>query len=337
MDDLDLAMLDASEWQDPPAPLEPESLTTWRDTWPAMPSPTLVEDHSAPWVDTGASSDDRAQWLEARRSGIGASEAAAVMGEDHRADAGTVYARKVRPAREDQAEWMEWGHRLEPVIVGAYASPRYADRYSARDGRLLRSLEHPWAICTLDAWTYPDGTSGPAIPLEVKTDADRYGYQWDDGPPPAYVWQLQHQMLVTGAARASIVCLLGGSRLVWCDVERDETMIRRLVRAGAELWDRVQRFDPPPTRDHDALASIFPREDDREIELSGIEWTALDVHRCEASVVARRARQEVEDLDARIKRAMGTAARARLDDGTIYRWTTQRDGRRVLRRKEVER
>lgn len=327
MNDLDLAMLDAEAWQAPPVPRAELTRTTWRDREPS--------ERSEYYTDTGARSEDRAEWLEARRSGIGASEIAMVLGESRWGDAGTVYARKMSTPTEADAEWLRWGLLLEPVILEQYDSPRYSGRCSRRDGRLLRSIEHPWAITTLDAWAASDEL-GDVFPLELKTDADRYGYAWEDGLPVEYEWQLHHQMLVTGARRASIACLLAGSRLVWADVERDETKIRRIIRAGEAFWSQLERGEMPETTDHAALATVFAEHDaGRVVELSGIEWARADVMRCEAERVAQTAAIERAAIDARIKRAMGRAEVARLDDGTEYRWRVQRDGRRVLRRREA--
>jgi len=324
--DLDVAMLDAS-WQERESD-EPAEVAAWVDA-PAHDVPSL------PYTDTGARSEDRHSWMHARRSGIGASEIAAVLGESRWADAGTIYARKVAPTDDAGAEWLEWGLRLEPVILEAYSSRRYSGRYAMRDGRLLRSRAHPWALCTLDAWSAADETSTELVmPLELKTD--RWGREWDDGPPIEYMLQLQHQMLVTGARRASIAVLVGGSQLAWCDVARDEPTIARIIRAGEAFWGCVERREMPATRDHDALAAVF-RESDRGrvVELEGAEWIRRDVQRCEAVAAAGMAATEKAAIDAAIKRAMGRAEVARLDDGTEYRWTADRSGRRVLRRKEA--
>jgi hypothetical protein len=98
----------------------------------------------------------------------------------------------------------------------------------------------------------------------------------------------------------------------------------------------VEAREMPETSDHDALAAVFAEEErGRVVELSGADWIARDARRCEAAAVASTAERERKDIDAEIKRAMGRAELARLDDGTEYRWTTQRDRRRVLRRKEA--
>jgi putative phage-type endonuclease len=324
---LDMSMLDASAWQEP---RESETEAPWIDATPGPYSACA----GTPYLDTGARSHIRQGWLRARRTGIGASEIAAILGESRWGDAGTVYARKVALPDDAEGEWLEWGLRLEPVILEAYSSARYAGRYATRDGRLLRSREHPWALCTLDAWTALDGMLDALIPLELKTD--RWGREWDDGPPVEYLWQLQHQMLVTGAARASIAVLVGGSQLAWCDVAREETMIARIIRAGERFWRQVEAREMPETRDHAALGAVFAEADrGRVVELEGVEWAARDAKRCEAAAVASTATAEKSAIDAEIKRAMGRAEVARLDDGTEYTWQARRDGVRVLRRKEA--
>lgn len=330
--DVDMAML-TPDWQEHESE-ERAEVAAWVD----LPESGIPR---AAYLDTGARSDDRPAWLRARRTGIGASEIAAILGESRWGDAGSIYARKVAPVEDDEArEWQEWGLRLEPVILEAYSSPRYTGRRTRRDGRLLRSREYPWALCTLDAWADVDVDGDGLvdwieIPLELKTD--RWGREWDDGPPVEYMLQLQHQMLVTGARRASIAVLVGGSQLAWCDAARDEATIARVIRAGERFWASVEAREMPETRDHAALAAVFREMDrGRVVELEGAEWIRRDAQRCEAQAVAGTVAVEKAAIDAAIKRAMGRAEVARLDDGTEYRWTTDRSGRRVLRRKEAK-
>lgn len=285
------------------------------------------------YEDTGVTSADRERWLTSRRTGIGASEMAAILGESRWSDAGKVYAIKVGALSEQEsAEHLEWGLRHEPTMIRAYASPRYAGRETWSDGRLLRSREHGWAICTLDAWTRLE--DGSVIPLELKTTGERNADAWEDGPPPDYVVQLHHQMLVTGAPRASIACLIGAHRFVWCDVERDEVLIRRIERAGAEFWDRVARRDAPETSDHATLAALYPREDGSEVELPG-SLLDLDARRVELAEQRKAIEAEIEEIDARIKSALGHATRGALPGGVAYSWKTTRYAERLMPAREV--
>lgn len=299
------------------------------------PLSLALPDVSGPYVDTGIRSDDRAAWLEVRRTGIGASEAAALVGETRWSEPAKVYAIKVGlEVEEDGVERYEWGLRHEPAILAAYSSARYADRPAVRDGRLLRSNTHPWMLCTLDGWTLVDGEW---IPLEIKTTDSRNGDAWDEGAvrpdgrgiepvPTEYYWQLQWQMHVTGAKRASIACLLGPHRLAWADVDRDEVAIRRLVRAGEDLWDRVRKHGtdaecPPPSRDPAMLRMLYPREDGRTVELVG-GFVDLDHERERLSKKRHEIEVRLREIDAAIQSEMRNAERAVLPGGASYTWKT---------------
>jgi putative phage-type endonuclease len=181
-------------------------------------------------------------WLEARRSGIGASEISAVLGLDKYTSEVELYLRKTGQAPDDDAgEAAEWGQRLEPVIAAEFG--KRTGRTVAMAGSLLRSVAHPWALATLDAWQMlPDGREWP---LEVKLTGGR-ARDWEAGVPEYYYPQVQQQLLVTGAKFASIAALLNGTRLVWCDVERDEEMIARIVSEGSRFWSCVTDESVPP-------------------------------------------------------------------------------------------
>lgn len=283
------------------------------------------------YADTGVRSDERDRWLGARRAGFGASEAAAIVGESRWSDPGKVYAIKLGLLQEDDGlERLEWGLRHEPTILAAYSSPRYAGRRSWADRRLLRSRDWSWALCTLDAWT----EAPAAIPLELKTTDSRNADDWADGCPREYFWQLQHQMLVTGAERASIACLIGPHRLVWCDVDRDDVAIRRLTRAASELWERIQNREPPETRDPRALAALYPSEDGSTIELP-LDLVDLDVRRVELAEQRKAIEAELEAIDMEIKSAIGGAERGVLPGGVSYTWKTTRYAERLMPAREV--
>lgn len=266
---------------------------------------------SPAFVDTGVRSDDREAWLRLRRSGIGASEAAALFGEHRWLSFGKLVAQKRGLLDDDagEAERLEWGLRHEPTILSAYSSPRYAGRPAERDGRLIRSAVHPWALATLDAWTtHP--THG-RIPLELKSAESWMADEWAEGPPPTYRWQAHHQMLVTDRPCCSIACLLGPHRLVWDDVERDETMIRRLVKAGADAWGLIQSDAPPPgPHEREVFLAFWPTEETgRVIELDET-FARLDEEREELAATIKAAAARKETLDARLLEAIRDAERA---------------------------
>lgn len=266
-------------------------------------------------------SREREPWLALRTTGIGASEAHKLWSAPY-----ALWAEKsglVAPEDLGDVEAVEWGHHLEPVVASVAA--KRMNRCHSLSGDLLRSTEHPWAICTLDAWAGPDGREW--WPLEIKTAGAWKAEDWTHGPPPAYAWQLQQQMLVTGASKATIACLLGGQRLVWTDADRDEGMIRTLVKAGAEMWRRVQEGDAPDADGSEATARAlslrFPRHDE------GVVLTLdEDVARAAAELDAAKAQraqidEAIDRAEARVKAALGTAERGVFEDGSGFTWKTQ--------------
>lgn len=266
--------------------------------------------------------DDTEAWLDARLAGIGSSDAAALMGESPWASPLDLYLAKTGHAdRGEESERMRWGRALEPVIIAEYGSPLYAGRWVERSGDLLRSTREPWAMCTLDAYT---NIGGVLVPLEVKNGDRSTTNEWEQGPPRHYWWQLQHQMLVVDSPLASIACLLGGNRLVWCDVEVDHEAQNRLIRAGREFYRRMIERDAPPATeagDAKALASLYPQASGETVALPAELYDALDEY--EAARAEGKAAEEREAVaKARLADAIGEAARGVLPDGTIISWPT---------------
>jgi putative phage-type endonuclease len=250
-------------------------------------------------------------WLDERQKGIGASEIAAVLGESPWCSALALYLEKTTGERRDisDVERIQWGHILEPIVLREYA--RRTGRRSRSLGHLLRSSAYPWALATLDGDT-SDGSASP-WPLEIKTAAGYKADDWLEGPPRPYELQLQHQMLVTGAPKATIVCLLGGQQLVWCDVERNEREIRRIIEAGSAFWRAVEAKEPPAPDGSEsagrALSKLYPSDDGSTVELGGDVASALD--ELEAAKAAEKAAHDrASRAQQAVQAAMGPATTA---------------------------
>jgi predicted phage-related endonuclease len=103
--------------------------------------------------------DDKAAWLRARSSGIGASEAPAVVGVDDWSNALEVWGRKrglIDEAAESEA--MFWGKAHEPTILQVTA--QRCGLPVAGFGIMVRHAEHDFVMAT------PDGVFGGLVPTE---------------------------------------------------------------------------------------------------------------------------------------------------------------------------
>lgn len=268
-------------------------------------------------------SGDRAAWLQARRSGIGASDIAGVLGESPWSSPISVYQDKVAPAEDEDTERLFWGRHLEGAIGDGYAAR--TGRLFKPAGKLLRSVAHPWALATLDGWTSEDGKAW--WPCEIKNINDHMADQWCDGAPRHVYLQNQQQALVTGEQRVTVVGLLGGCELVWQDVERDEGEIRRIVARGSAFWsDHVEARVPPDADHHEstraALLKLHPQDDGSVLDV-GDEWFRADEMRKEFAQEKKILGEQLDAIDNAIRAAIGDHTAIRLPDGTTYSWKRQ--------------
>lgn len=286
---------------------------------------SLVGTSTAPFVEV-CSSHERARWLTERKTGIGASDIAALLGLSPWKSALALYAEKIGAVDDDDrdAEALEWGLILEPVVCATFG--RRTNRCVTPSGMLLRSTAPaaPFALATLDAWC---SVGDRAWPLEIKTTGAHRSADWSEGPPPAYVAQVQWQMLVTGSPRATIACLIGGQKLVWADVERDEVMLARMVEAAREFWRCVESETPPPADGSDAsraaLSALYPLDSGAMVDLPAALCEAAD--RLEAAKGRRKdAEAEIAEAENAIKQALGNATRGNLPDGRAFSWKLQK-------------
>lgn len=274
---------------------------------------------------------DEDAWLAARNTGIGASEDACLLGLDQRMSELQLWLEKRgEVSRELEGEWLEWGHLLEPAIAKGFS--RRTGRKVFLSGDLLRSTLTPFSLATLDAWQ--EAEDGGLDPLELKntTWADD---DWEEQVPVHYVPQVQKQMYVTGRKRASIACLIKGSRLAWADVERDESMIARIVEAEREFWRRVQGGDPPSPDGSKSAGWALQRMFKPEPVTLALDWELVDV-----STEHDRISDQIKELTRRkdnlrqtVQMAMGAAEVGVLPgQHGSWTWKADKNGRRALKR-----
>ena len=286
-----------------------------------------AEQIGAPFEVVGAGDDK--DWQGRRLLGVGASEAAMMLGLHPKHGEGgpaVLWAWKTgrqEPEPLDDLEFVQWGHIMEPVIVEQYSTPRYSGRRVEKTRDQLRSLVYPWALCTLDAWAWHPEHG--RIPLEAKNVSGFQAERWVDGPPVEMWWQLQHQMLVTATPCASIAACVGGNALWWEDVPRDDEAQRVLLTRGAAFWSCVREDRVPlhvPTLSS-VRALYRTGVESGLVQLNGSEWVELDARLLDLKREQKALETERETLEARLKNAIGDHEAASLDDGVIYTHKTQ--------------
>lgn len=284
---------------------------------------------------------DRLTWLHERRSGIGASELAAIAGLSSYSSPYEVYLDKINelPVREPSPA-AAWGVRLEGVLAAAYAEETGLHVWQPAP-LLFRHPSYPWLLATPDRFAAPrvrntdglalvDGDT-PERVVELKTSwsADGWGLPGTDEVPPAYLLQVQQQLLVTSLRFADVAALLGGSDFRIYRIERSERIHQLIIETCREFWQRVEARNPPPPdwkarRTWELIDLVNRPVEGEAVELpSGCAAWADQYQQLGERI--RTLEDERSEARARLVDEMGSAAVGRLADGReIVRHERQR-------------
>ena len=276
----------------------------------------------------------RDDWLAVRKQGIGSSDAAAAVGLNPYKSQLELWLEKTgrddllpKADPHDEESPMYWGNILEPIVAA-----HYTKRTSHRVRRINAVLQHPdpslpWMLANIDREVI--GTSDVQI-LECKTAGINGARLWKEGVPEYVQLQVQHQLAVTGKLAADVAVLLGGQHLEIHRIERDETMIARLIQLEREFWRYVEADTPPPADGSDsaelALRCLYPQDTGSTVDFSqdrNLSATFADL------VSVRQTLSGFEKLEASLKQslqqAIGDASKALFETGSIT-WKKAKDG-----------
>lgn len=198
--------------------------------------------------------------LEKRKAGIGASEAAAVLGMSPYRTPLDVWMQKKGMIETVETPAMRLGIRLEPVI---------AEMYQERTGLELiktSTMLHPKNPVI---YATPDRMiKGRKKGLEIKTANVRMAEQWGeeggDEIPQYYLIQCILCMAVTDLPEWDVAALIGGSDFriytIHRDIELETTIIERLL----EWWETYMVRNQEPEIDSSEscaqyLATKYPK------------------------------------------------------------------------------
>lgn len=288
----------------------------------------------------------RTAWLEARKNGLGGSDAPIIMGASRWVSAHALFLEKVGLVeREEQGEPAYWGHALEKPVAKRYAqvtervllpgvklyhsretkylfanTDRMIRRDDGRKGRRRKGI--PQGACAV----YEGKTVGPFMRPDVE--------EWESGRVPILAAvQLQHYLYVCEVDWGSFGVLVGGQKFLWMDMQRNDRFIKTYLKKAEEFWDRVQNNDPPPMEGHPserrALDLLYPKPVkgkiiDLDAEAQG--WSeSLDLARKRESA----AKRDKEMYGTLIRGAMGDALFGRLPSGAGFKLALEHRKKRV--------
>lgn len=249
------------------------------------------------------------EWLENRKSGIGGSDAGAIMGVSPYKGAYSVWADKlgILPPVED-SEQMRQGRDLEEYVARRFAEK--TGKHVRREYGMLRSDAWPWMVANIDRRII-----GEKAGLECKTSKDIRLTRYKNGDYPAeYYCQCLHYLAVTGWDRWYLAVLVYGTGLLVFEIAANDVLddLTALTQAEEQFWRDYVITGRQPVPDglastQSALNAVWSASDPDLIKSADEETDALlDALaglRCEKKEIER----QITEAENRIKAVMAEA------------------------------
>ena len=169
-------------------------------------------------------------WRTMRRSGIGGSDIAALMGVNPFANAEDVYRSKVEGYETPETEQMRIGKRIEAFTVREFKrlKPEFTilnpKRLYKRDGIFLATPDRLLSV----------GNSEAHAILEIKNAA-----YWSKDKRTMAAYQVQWYLFVLGVKFGYICALEQGWKLHVQPIVRDEELIERMRDTAQAFWEKI--------------------------------------------------------------------------------------------------
>jgi len=250
------------------------------------------------------------EWLDMRKTGIGGSEVAAICGLSKWTSPYTLWCQKTGRISDTvaQNDAMEWGTRLEPVIIDKFED-NHPELKIFRDVGTWHHGDRRFQV------TNPDGIfeteDGELGILEIKTAM--YEDDWREGVPRYYETQVQWYMQTFGLKKAYVAVLFHGNSYREYEVEANEFAQDAALTQVENFLGYLERDIEP---DFDGSKSTLDtlREQHPDIDPEGtVELGDLGIHYVSALVKYEDASSELNVLKAHIMKAMGRAKK-----GLVY-------------------
>lgn len=184
---------------------------------------------------------DRVAWERIRKSGIGGSDIAAIMGLSPYKSAFALYAEKhgdVEAEDLSNNEYVYWGTALEQLVADRFCE---LTNKKVRKCGTLQDENYEFMLANVDRLVVGEETG-----LECKTANGFKAKDWDgDEVPDAYYCQCQWYMMITGFKKWYIACLIGGNHFVWKEIPRNDEFIAEMSTAAIIFWNNLENNIAP--------------------------------------------------------------------------------------------
>lgn len=199
---------------------------------------------------------NREEWLKARETRIGGSEASSLIGMNKYTSLHDLWERKIKGVQSDVSnELIEYGNTMEPLLRELYKikHPEMDVQYSPNT--ILYSKQYDYISYSPDGLLWDGSRAGI---LEIKTSFIRnteMSNEWKEKIPDSYYLQILHGLICTGFEFVNLIAELryidGNSSIKQYHIERKEVLddIEYLIEQETKNWNRyfLGNEEPPIT------------------------------------------------------------------------------------------
>lgn len=264
------------------------------------------------------------EWLEARKKGIGGSDAAAAIGMSKWKSPLELWIEKTTGEDSFTGNWhTARGTALEPLIRQHYAETTGREVKLPR--HLLQHPKHAFMLASVDGFT----DCGRLQEFKTSTTDYGWGLPGTDEVPQEYLIQCQHNMAVCGLPVTDVGVSFGGNEPVYYLIDADPELQALIIEREAEFWRMVQEDIRPEISSVSDALKAYPFS--QPITLEADEIQAEDCATLKSiNAELRGLYTQADQIKARLMSGMGTADTLMRNGKIIATFKEYDSGRKLL-------
>lgn len=199
---------------------------------------------------------NREEWLKARETRIGGSEASSLIGMNKYTSLHDLWEQKIKGVQSDISnELIEYGNDMEPLLREMYRIKHSEMDVQYSGNTILYSKQYEWVSYSPDGLLWDGSRAGI---LEIKTSFIRnsnMNEEWKDSIPQNYFIQVLWGLICTGFEFVELIAELryldGNSSIKQYHIERIEVLedMEYILEESRRNWETyfVGNIEPPIT------------------------------------------------------------------------------------------
>jgi putative phage-type endonuclease len=252
---------------------------------------------------------NREDWLQLRRTSIGGSDVATILGFNKYKSPYQLWLDKtgqIEIDASDPSEAAYWGNVFEKTVAEEFM--RRTGAKVRNDNHMYFHREYEFLSANVDRQVV-----GENAILECKTASMFLSDKWEgENIPDQYIFQVQHYLNVLDKAYAYIAVLVGGQKFQWKRIERDQELIDIIQERLIAFWEiNVKQNVAPPIDGSQAVTDFLKEryansEAGKEITLASSFDETISLLN-EAKAAKKTVEETISLYENQIKLALGEA------------------------------